>query len=440
MKVPKFRPLLRNDKDVGISLHLKSREIAMATFIGTNGNNAVQAAPNNANDVYYMLDGDDYVNSQFAGLNYIEGGRGNDLLSLGDGAVAGQSGRVSGGDGRDFIVGGQLGDDLFGEDGNDIIAGGSINNFGATGGVEFVDNALASGNDVIDGGRGSDALYGLDGDDFIFGGDGSDSGTITFTTTGTGVTPSVKGGLFGGVGNDFLDGGDGTDYLDGGDDNDILYGGRGNDAMYGGVGIDTMDGGDGIDTIYGGDGADKLIGGEAVDTFYGGNGADFINADLGNDIAYGGTDADIIYSGLSNGITAYGGDGADQLASGNVVDTLYGDAGDDILFSGLGNDFMYGGSGNDAIGGYLGIDAMYGGAGTDYFNLTLDVRAGEYDGIGDWSLTDDYLYLPAGLASVTTYTDYAGGAYAKVALGTSNYYVYVSGATAADLAVSTFFV
>lgn len=409
----------------------------MTTYVGTNGNDNVTTN----DDAHYGLDGDDYLRSNFVGLNYMEGGRGNDLLSLGDGFIAGQNGRLSGGVGGDFIVGGQLGDNLFGEDDNDIIIGGSVTSFGQTGGLEFADAADPSGGDFIDGGRGADALYGLDGGDYIFGGDGSDRGTITFTSTGTGfVKPSVKGGLFGGAGNDFLDGGDGSDYLDGGADTDILYGGRDGDEMYGGAGIDTLDGGDGADTMYGGDGADNLIGGEGVDTFYGGAGADFINADLGNDTAYGGGDADIIYSGLSNSVTSYGGDGADQLASGNLVDTLHGDAGDDILFSGLGNDFMYGGAGNDAIGGYLGIDSMYGGAGTDYFNLTLDVRAGEYDGIGDWSLTDDYLYLPLGLASVTSYTDYAGGAYAKVALGTANYYVYVSGATAADLAVSTFFV
>ena len=137
---------------------------------------------------------------------------------------------------------------------------------------------------------------------------------------------------------------------------------------------------------------------------------------------------------------AYGGLGNDQLASGNGIDVLYGDSGDDILFSGLGNDTMYGGTGNDAIGGYLGNDTLYGGAGTDYFNLTYDVRAGEYDVIQDWSLVDDYLYLNAGLGAVTTYVNYVGGAYAFVDLGTSSYIVYANGATAADLAASTFFV
>ena len=143
---------------------------------------------------------------------------------------------------------------------------------------------------------------------------------------------------------------------------------------------------------------------------------------------------------LATPVTMVGDSGADYIITGDGNDTLYGGSEADILFSSFGNDFIYGGTGNDSIFGYLGIDTMYGGTGTDYFNLIYDVRAGEYDVIADWSLVDDYLYLPSAFAASTTYVNYAGGAYADVALGSSHYYVYANGATAADLAVSTFYV
>jgi hypothetical protein len=85
---------------------------------------------------------------------------------------------------------------------------------------------------------------------------------------------------------------------------------------------------------------------------------------------------------------------------------------------------------------------LTGGTGVDFFNLTFDVRAGEYDIITDWSITDDFLILPTAYNGATFYGDYSGGAYAVVYLNpsfTAFYAVYANGATAADLAASTFF-
>jgi Ca2+-binding RTX toxin-like protein len=375
----------------------------MTTFIGTNANDAVQTSPNNANDVYYMLDGDDYVNSQFAGLNYLDGGRGNDLLSLADGALAGQSGVISGGLGGDFIVGGQLGDNLYGDDGNDIITGGRVSNFGAAGGVEFIDDTnYASGGDFIEGGRGQDALYGLDGGDYIFGGDGSDSGTITFTTTGTGIKPSVKGGLFGGAGADYLDGADGSDYLDGGADADILIGGRGSDDMYGGAGID------------------------------------FIFADSGMDTAYGGADADSIF-GTGDVLTAHGDAGDDVIGGSGYNDFLHGGADGDLLWGYLGNDQLFGGTGIDRLSGYTGNDVFNGGSGLDYFIMNYDVQSASYDNIADFVDGVDFLQLPTYAQGFTTFTNAAFGCTVSIALGGSSYNVYVSGVSAAQIADQVYY-
>ena len=378
------------------------------TYIGTIGNDNISVLDPALYQRLYGADGDDFLgtNLNTGVLIYMDGGDGNDLLTIGDGLLSDAYGDLYGGDGSDLLIGGRFDDYLYGGAGNDIIWGARPASFSTSDGSESVASAtyIDAGGDTIDGGQGTDALYGFGGGDVIFGGDGDDSGTVHYTTTGAGVQPTVLAGLFGG------------------DGSDELYGGRGNDYLSGGAGIDTLFGGTGADLMYGGDGGDLIW------------------ADNGADISYGGIGDDFMYSGLYDGVTMYGDAGADQIATGNSIDLLYGGSENDILFSGLGNDFMYGGTGNDAIGGYFGNDTMYGGTGTDYFNLTYDVRAGEYDVIADWSLVDDYLYLPAAYAGLTTYGNYADGAYALVTIGSSYYAVYTVGATAADLAVSTFFV
>jgi Ca2+-binding RTX toxin-like protein len=172
---------------------------------------------------------------------------------------------------------------------------------------------------------------------------------------------------------------------------------------------------------------------------YGGDGNDFIWADLDTDTAYGGLGDDTMYSGLSNSVLLYGEGGNDQIATGNGNDFLSGGDGDDILFSGIGDDTLTGGNGSDALGGYFGNDVFTGGAGVDYFNMTYDVRAGEYESITDWSNTDDWLVLPSYLNGAVFFGDYAGGAYAVVTIGTSYWAVYASGATAAGLQAHTFY-
>ncbi|MEX0956670.1 MAG: tandem-95 repeat protein [Rhizobiaceae bacterium] len=112
----------------------------------------------------------------------------------------------------DYIVGGNLGDFLFG-------------------GVDW------------------DSLWGGGGDDFIYGGQGLDD-------------------LLGGDGDDYLDGGLGDDDMFGGNGNDTLIGGAGHDELYGNAGDDILDGGAGNDRLVGGAGNDTLTGGAGADSFF----------------------------------------------------------------------------------------------------------------------------------------------------------------------------
>jgi Ca2+-binding RTX toxin-like protein len=128
----------------------------------------------------------------------VNGGDGNDVITLGPGMVAGAS--VQGGPGDDIITGGP---------GNDTLGGGQ-------------------GNDTIAGTQGDDLIHGGAGNDSIGGGQGNDQ-------------------IFGGLGNDTITGGQGDDTLDGGAGNNVLHGGLGNDIFFAINGL--------ADTLYGGAGA-----------------------------------------------------------------------------------------------------------------------------------------------------------------------------------------
>jgi Ca2+-binding RTX toxin-like protein len=386
----------------------------MTTYLGTSGNDDIN---NSTNDVAYLLDGDDYFNSSFAGFPTIYGGQGNDLLSLGDGSIAGQGGWLYGGNGGDFLVGGVVGDQIYGGADNDILIGGRAAAFTPAAGAEFADDTgFASGNDWLEGGAGVDALYGFDGNDYLYGGQGSDSGTVAFTTTGTGVKPNVKAGLFGGEGTDYLYGGEGNDYLDGGADSDTLYGGEDNDTMYGGAGTDTIYAESGFDTVYGGAGADHIYGGRYILA------TEHIVAEgnAGDDFVFAGDNNDIIY-----------GDDAANTQTGN-----------DFIWAGGGSDWLIGGNGTDVLIGSTGNDYYYGGAGTDYYDLALgDVNAGDADYIYDLTPGTDYVALPYIALGNVTFGVSGGFAYGYIPeAGGTAYYFLAQGITAAQLQAATIYI
>ena len=152
------------------------------------------------------------------------------------------------GNGGDDAAAGNAGpNQVYGGAGNDLLLGGAITSF--TGAGTSTDpfryiTAAPSGDDIVEGGDGSDVADGGDGDDKIYGGEGNDGGTFTGIF---GPTFVVKGGLYGGTGNDYVNGGGG---------NDEVYGGDGDDNLVGSYGDDQIEGGAGKDNMYGGSDAD----------------------------------------------------------------------------------------------------------------------------------------------------------------------------------------
>lgn len=98
---------------------------------------------------------------------------------------------------------------------------------------------------VIDALGGDDLVFGQGGDDFIFGGNGKDE-------------------LRGDDGNDSLGGGEGDDKLVGGKGRDTLLGGNGSDLLtgYSFLGVDERD------VFTGGGGADTFVLGDTIGSFY----------------------------------------------------------------------------------------------------------------------------------------------------------------------------
>jgi Ca2+-binding RTX toxin-like protein len=133
-------------------------------------------------------------------------------------------------------------------------------------------------NDFLSGNQGQDVIYGFLGNDLIYGGADEDW---------------VRGGK----GNDLIFGGLGNDTLSGDLGNDTVLGEAGNDLLVGNAGDDLLSGGTGNDNLYGGDGNDLIHSGQGDDLVDGGNGDDLITGDLGNDTLNGGVGSDSLIGG-----------------------------------------------------------------------------------------------------------------------------------------------
>jgi len=249
------------------------------------------------------------------GNDYIDGGAGIDLLTLGGVNLSEPNLTIdlrlataqNTGNGIDTIVNIENVQTGFG---NDLIIG-------------------TSGSNRLSGGQGADTLDGGLGDDFLNGGSGSDTVRFSGITTAnvdlnldyisqnTGYGFDILTGienLGGSSGNDIFTGDGNDNGLTGNGGNDILNGGLGNDTLDGGAGIDTVlftditgatvnlalttaqmtgYGSDtliGIENLSGGSGHDRFIGSALANTLRGNAGSDTLHGGLGNDVLYGGTD------------------------------------------------------------------------------------------------------------------------------------------------------
>ncbi|MEH1768590.1 beta strand repeat-containing protein [Nostoc sp.] len=302
----------------------------------------------------------------------IVGSNGNDTLSTGDG-------------GKDTIDGGK-GDDLLSVD-YSYATGGIATTFNATTNIgsitagtnrvsykniERLDISGTTYNDNIVGSNGNDTLStGDGGKDTIDGGKGDDllsvdysyaTGGITSTFNATTNIGSITAGTYQ-VSYKNIERLDisGTTY------NDNIVGSNGNDTL------STGDGGK--DTIDGGKGEDVLLinyrsaNGGITSTFNATTNVGSITAGT-NQVSYKNIER-LDISGTTYNDNIVGNSGNDTIDGGySGNDTIIGGAGNDILTASYsGNNTLYGGFGNDILTGESGNDTLYGGDGIDTFNF-----------------------------------------------------------------------
>ena len=313
--------------------------------------------------------------------------------------------QLTGGDGKNFVIGDEFaqwivlgaGDDtLYGGGGDDVV--------GSHGGNDLIYGD--AGNDTLFGGIEDDTLCGGSGDDVIYGDESTTGGTGVDTALYSdalgkvtvdllfGTATSSAGGDAAGIGSDTLFdienivGGAWDDIIIGSGAANKLEGGAGNDTLTGGQGNDTLDGGTGTDrAVFSGKYADYTITFNADTRLYtivdntGSDGTDTISnvenfqfADghqfqggSGNETMTGGDALDTVtYLTALAGVTV-------DLSQGTAISTLVGDAGigSDTLISienvagGDYGDTLIGSSADNQLAGGKGNDTLDGGSGTD---------------------------------------------------------------------------
>jgi Ca2+-binding RTX toxin-like protein len=349
----------------------------------------------------------------------VNGGDGNDAITVLAKNTEITSATLNGDGGDDVLTGADSGDSLNGGDGNDRLVG-------------------AKGFDLMHGDAGNDTLVWNNGDgsDRMSGDAGNDGvevngsptlgdvftlepapGSVTFKRTNlvpfTLETATERFQVNGLGGNDSVsandgvgaltllsvDGGAGADTVNGSDGADLILGGEGNDVLSGGGGDDRIVGDRGSDTMNGGAGDDTLV-------WNNGDGTDVANGDGGrDDVEVNGAPAagDIftvqpngarikfersnlvpftLDIGSSETMHANGLGGNDAITVGEVGAyevTGSGGAGNDTLTGGGSSEMFLGGSGNDTITPGGGIDVVSGDDGDDQVNVrdrTADLARG----------------------------------------------------------------
>ncbi|HEX2575590.1 MAG TPA: Ig-like domain repeat protein [Aquihabitans sp.] len=316
---------------------------------------------------------------------------------------------VDGGPGDDFLVGSAGNDTLTDLVGANTFYAGTGNDTLTTGPGSDEVRGDAGDDTIKDGGNDGRARPGWPASQFIWGEDGTD--TITMTGTST-VEDDVTGGAMDDVittagGPQSIGGGPGDDIIDSGDGDDRLRGETGNDTLRSGAGDDYLTGGDGTNTYFGGTGADEIDGGPGEDivsyldrnapvniTIGGVNSSDDGNATDGSltivgkrdDLDYQvdhviGTSFDDtikIIDSANLEIFRFEGRGGRDTFVGNIDRSFVeGGDGDDTLLGSTVVDTIDGGAGNDLIAGGTGADVERGGAGNDRFDQGTAVDGGD---------------------------------------------------------------
>ena len=364
-------------------------------------------ALNSGSDWDSAMDGDQTVPADGTFTVVVNGGDGNDALTVlakdtdiafavlngqgGDDALTGadSSDVLSGGDGNDRLVGAQgtdvmgggPGNDAFvwnngdgsdrlnGDDGNDIAEVNGSPSLGdafslepVPGGVRF--KRLNLRQFQLDTVTERFQVNGLGGNDFVEAADGV--GALTQLSVDGGAGDDL---VFGSDAPELILGGDGSDVLNGGGGDDRIVGDRGGDTLNGDAGDDTLvwNNGDGTDVVNGGDGRDDVevngapAAGDAFSVQPNGARIEFdrtnlvpFSLDIGSSETMhadglGGDDTITVGDVGSYAVTAAGGSGNDTLSGGGSSETLLGGSGNDTITPGGGLDVVSGDDGDDQV-------------------------------------------------------------------------------------------
>jgi Ca2+-binding RTX toxin-like protein len=374
---------------------------------------------NSGSDWDSAAPGDQTVPADGTRTVIVNGGGGNDSLTVVATAAQLASSGLNGDAGDDVITGPDTGDTLTGGDGNDRLVAGKgadVMNGGAGNDTLVWNNG--DGSDVLNGDAGNDGAEvngnATLGDGFSLEPNGGrikfqrgnlvpftlDSSTERFQVNGLGgddilVTEAGVGALTllsadGGAGADTLNGSDGPDLILGGEANDVLGGGGGDDRVVGDRGADTMNGGAGDDTLVwnNGDGSDVANGDAGRDDVEV-NGAPaagdvFTVQPSGARIKFDRTNLVPFSIDIGSGETLHanglGGDDAVTVGEVGAFEvTGAGGAGNDTLTGAGSSELFLGGSGNDTINPGGGLDIVSGDDGDDQVNVrdkTTDLARG----------------------------------------------------------------
>jgi Ca2+-binding RTX toxin-like protein len=332
--------------------------------------------------------GDDVLNGP-DGTDALSGGDGNDRL------VAGRGNDVmSGGAGNDTLVWnqGDASDTANGDAGNDVS---EVNGAPTLGDVLTLDPLVGGtvrlrrtnlGQFTFDAATERFEVNGLGGNDSVSANAGVGALTLLSVDGGAGVDT-----VSGSDGSDLILGGEGNDLLSGGGGDDRIVGDRGNDTMNGGAGDDTLvwNNGDNTDVANGDDGRDdvEVNGAPAAGDIFTvqPNGAR-VRFDRPNLVPFS------IDIGSSETLRANGLGGNDAITVGEVGAlevTASGGPGNDTLSGAGSSETFLGGSGNDTITPGGGLDVVSADEGDDQVNVrdrTADVARG---GAGNDSVVAD---------------------------------------------------
>jgi Ca2+-binding RTX toxin-like protein len=289
----------------------------------------------------------------------IDGGDGDDTITLKADSKVANTDTLYGGDGNDILTANKGNDILNGGEGNDILNG-------------------REGDDALNGGAGNDTLQVSSGSDTYNGDDGIDTisaasytgGSVaidlnasTLSLGSSSPTPiaSIENAT-GSSANDTLKGNSAVNVLNGGGGNDVFYISGGSDGYYGGSGYDSISAVGQNSGVF----IDLNLTKLALD----------ISSAIGVPSPFW---LQLVPKALSSIEGAQGSSHNDTLIGNSVRNLVYGENGNDTIQGLGGDDLLDGGEGNDTLDGGGGNDILHAGGGNDTLRVSTgsDMYAGD---------------------------------------------------------------